>query len=97
MAAPEVLSVIETVCADVYVPVAGVITGVAAGDVVVPPSLKTQLTICCVAVREPVPPVNPTYAVFPPTVAGMLIVHDVVNVSAGIFWSVTVIDKVVPL
>ena len=46
--------------------------------------LYVQVKISCVAVPPPVPPVKPRYAVLPPTVAGMLIGHEVVNVLAGV-------------
>ena len=39
---------------------------------------------------------NPTYAVFPPTVPGMLIGHEVVNVSAVLLVSVIVSVSVAP-
>jgi hypothetical protein len=48
------------------------------------------------AVRPPVPPVNPTKAVFPPTMLGMLMGRLVVNVFAAFVVSVIVIVKVVP-
>jgi hypothetical protein len=94
MEAPEVLSVMPTVCAEVNEPVAGVMAGVAAADEL--PVLYVQVTISCVAFEPPVPPVNPTYAELPPTVPGMLIGQDFVKVSAGIAVSVMVIASVVP-
>jgi hypothetical protein len=56
--------------------------GVAAG--VVPEETElvyVQLRIFCVAVYPPVPPVKPTYAVLPPTVAGMLIAVEAVKLA----------------
>ncbi|SRR5216684_7369961 len=88
-------SVMVTVCEDVYVPVAGEITGVAAGGCVEPLDEYVQEMICCVAVCPPVPPVKPTKAVFPPTVAGILMVQEVVNV-ALVTVSVMVMVSVVP-
>src|SRR5260221_6003631 len=67
-------SVMVTVCEDVYVPVAGEITGVAAGGCVEPLDEYVQEKICCVAVCPPVPPVEPTKTGFSPTVRGGLMV-----------------------
>jgi len=55
-----------------------------------------QPMISCIAVLPPVPPVNPTYAVFPPTVVAMLIGHVCVHV-AFVVVSVICIVKLVPL
>src|SRR5467141_3150189 len=55
-----------------------------------------QVMISCVAVCPPVPAVKPTSAVFPPTVAGILIPQAFVNV-ALVTVSVMVIVSVVPL
>jgi hypothetical protein len=52
--------------------------------------------ISCVAVRPPVPPVKPTYAVLPPTVPGIFTVHDVLKL-ALVVASVMVMLSVVPL
>jgi hypothetical protein len=57
---------------------------------------NVQFRISCVAVWPPVPPVKPTNATFPPTVAAILIGNDVVNVFAGVVVSVIVIVRVVP-
>src|SRR5580704_9781887 len=57
---------------------------------------KVQVRMFCVAVAPPVPAVNPTYAVLPPTVVGMLMGHEVVNVSDGVAVSVMVKVSVVP-
>ena len=94
MFAPEVVSVMVTVCGDVNVPVEGEITGVAAGGCVEPPEEYVQVAIC-VMVCSPVPAVKPTSAVFPPTVPGMLIAKDVVN-AAFVTVSVMVMVSVVP-
>ena len=82
----------ETVCGELNEPVAGEMTGVAAGVEV----LYVQVRISCVAVEVPVPAVKPTKAAFPPTVPGMLIGQEVVNVSAGTTVSLMVIVRVVP-
>ena len=63
---------------------------------VAPLVLYVQVITSWVAVKPPVPAVKPTNAVFPPTVAGMLIGHDVVKVSAGTAVSVMVMLSVVP-
>src|ERR1700730_1773003 len=55
-----------------------------------------QVMTSCVAVCPPVPAVKPTKAVVPPTVAGISIVQEVVNV-ALVTVSVMVIVSVVPL
>jgi hypothetical protein len=76
----------------VYVPAAGLNVGAAATPV---PDDIVHPIISWIAVSPPVPPVNPTYAVFPPTVAGILIGHVCVNV-AFVVVSVIVIVKFVP-
>src|ERR1700724_344708 len=88
-------SVMVTVLADVNVSVAGESTGVAAGGGGEPLVEYVHEMICCVAVSPPVPPVKPTKAVLPPTVAGILMVQEVVNVALGT-GSVMVIVSVVP-
>jgi hypothetical protein len=50
--------------------------------------------ISCCAVSAPEPAVNPTCAVFPPTVPGLFTVHEVANVSAGGVASVIVMVNV---
>src|ERR1700683_1359299 len=57
---------------------------------------KVQVLMFWMAVSPPVPPVKPTYAVFPPIVCGILIGHLVVNVLFKVL-SVIVIARVVPL
>src|SRR5258706_2215998 len=76
-------SVMVTVCEDVYVPVAGEITGVAAGGCGEPLDEYVQEMICCVAVCPPVPPGEPTKAGFSPSAAGRLIVPEVVKMAMG--------------
>src|SRR6516164_9941541 len=49
----------------------------------------------CVAVSPPVPAVNPTHAVLPPTIEGMFTATDVVNVLPDV-GSVIVHVRVVP-
>ena len=96
MVEPAVASVMVTVCADVNVPVAGEITGVAAGGCVEPLEEYVHETICCVAVCPPVPPVKPTRAAVPPTVPGISMVQEFVKV-ALVTVSVMVMVSVVPL
>src|SRR6266850_6371420 len=95
MVAPLVESLMEMVCVPRYVPPGLLNTGVA-----VTPEFKdediVQFKTLWTAVRPPVPPVNPTKAVFPPTMLGMLMGWLVVNVFAAFVVSVIVIVKVVP-
>ena len=76
------------------VPVAGEITGVAV-CCCVEPLAEYAHVMTCVVVCVPVPAVKPTRAVLPPTVAGMLIGHEVVKV-ALVTVSVMVMVSVVP-
>src|SRR5580704_7901633 len=78
MDAPVVESVIVTVTGNVYVPAIGVITGAAA--VGLNPLVNVQLSIFWLDEDPPVPAVNPTYAVFPPTRLGMFTGQLVENV-----------------
>lgn len=75
---------------------AGVTPSEKSGVGVLVPELNVQFRISWVAVCPPVPPVNPTNAVFAPTVAGMLIGNDVVNVFAGTVRSEIVMLRFVP-
>lgn len=54
-----------------------------------------QVITSCVAVCPPVPALKPRKAIFPPTIAGILMVQEVVNV-ALVTVSVIVIVSVVP-
>jgi len=57
MLALAVVSVIVTLCAEEYVPVAGAMNGVAVGCSTV--VLYVQAKICWIDVEPPVPPPNP--------------------------------------
>ncbi len=87
---------IVTVCAVVYVPVLGEMIGVAAVGWPLGFDTYVQFRMSCTAVKWPVPAVKPAYAVFPPTVLGISIDHDVVNVWVGFTVSVIVIVRVAP-
>src|SRR5689334_20718831 len=95
MDAPAVESLRVTDWVAEYVPAAGLKLGVAAcgPDCVV--GVKVQVSIFWLEVCPPVPPVNPTYAVLPPTTCGMLTDQLFVNV-ALVTPSVMVIVSVVP-
>ncbi len=76
MVAPDVAELIVTVWRLVYVPEPGENVGVATVGVVEPAvEVKVHVRIFWLAESEPVPPVNPTYAVFPPTMEGILTVQ----------------------
>jgi hypothetical protein len=60
------------------------------------PELKVQLLIFWIAVNPPVPPVKPTYAVEAPTVEGILMAEEYVNVFP-VTVSVRFSVRVVPL
>ncbi len=79
MVAPLVASDSETVCVPRYVPAARLRVGVATACTGPLPA-NVHDSIFWLEVAPPVPPVKPTYAVFPPTMAGISTVQLLVNV-----------------
>src|SRR5580698_11664625 len=96
MVLPGVASVSVTDCVPVYVLPAGLNIGALACCCCAPVLTKDQSSIFWLDVRPPVPPVKPTYAVFAPTIEGMLIVQLVEKVPP-VTPSVIVMVSVVPL
>src|ERR1051325_410762 len=94
MVLPEVASLMVTLCADAYVPAAGLNVGVAVA-VGEPPEETVQLLTSWIAVSPPGPPVKPKYPVLLPIVEARLIGQECVKVPA-VTVSVSVIVRLVP-
>ena len=82
-----------SVCRPAYLSISASLESVARCDQF---TVYVQVITSCFAVRSPVPPVKPTYAVFAPTAAGIFTVQLCVKVFAALVVSVIVIVKVVP-